>query len=122
MWQEEFDKEFGHLYCGERISKCNCTEPEHELRSRILDIKDFITKLIAEERAKVPKNAEYIEILIPTAYDDTGIIGINFKTNTPYKVIARIINGVPVFLAKDFQLHKKVIPKEVLEEKLNINL
>lgn len=39
---KQFEEEFGHLACDDRLSKCNCTPEEHELRSSIPVIKDFI--------------------------------------------------------------------------------
>jgi len=43
---EGFDERFGNLACEQRFSKCNCTEAEHELRSAIPEIKDFLLKVL----------------------------------------------------------------------------
>jgi len=52
-WEIEFDNNWGHLVCSERMSKCDCTEEEHNVKSQIIYIKDFIRNIIKEEKEKL---------------------------------------------------------------------
>ncbi len=50
VWEEKFDEEFGWLTCTDRITKCSCSEDEHELRQNIPAIKEFIKSLLDNQK------------------------------------------------------------------------